>query len=182
MFAGILPLPDPMVWPVIAYVIFAPGQFSMPIGLSAVVLGHTQLPFVHTTTSLLGQLMLGTSVSTTVMMKLHILVFPHLSVAVNTMVDTPNAKVDPDAMPLVRTTVTGLLQSVAIGVLYTTLDAQRSTSTLTVIFAGQLLNTGAVTSLLTTIIALLLPVAPQPSVTVHVTVWLPPHKLGRMPV
>ena len=154
----------------------------MPIGLSAEVLGHTQLPLEHTTTSLSGQLMLGTSVSTTVMVKLQVCVLPHLSVAVNTIVDTPNGKVDPEAMPLVLTTVTGLLQSVAIGVLYTTLDAQRSTSTLTVIFAGQLLNTGGITSLLTTIIALLLPVAPHPSVTVHVIVWLLPHKLGRMPV
>jgi hypothetical protein len=154
----------------------------MPIGLSAAVLGHTQLPFVHTTTSLLGQLMLGTSVSTTVMVKLQVLVLLHLSVAVNTIVDTPNGKVDPDVIPLVRTTVTGLLQSVAIGVLYTTLDAQRSTSTLTVIFAGQLLNTGGVVSGDTMIIALLLLVAPHPSVTVHVTVWLPPQRFGRMPV
>ena len=116
-FVGTLPLPEPVVAPVIVYVTFAPGQFSIPIGLSAVVLGHTQLLFVHTTTSLSGQLILGTSVSTTVMVKLQVFVFPHLSVAVNTIVDTPNGKVDPEGIPLVLTTVTGLLQSVAIGVL-----------------------------------------------------------------
>ena len=83
----------------------------------AAVLDHIQLLFAHTSTALLGQAMLGMALSTTVIVKLQVLVFPQLSVAVKTIVVVPNGKVCPLAMPLVKATVAGALQSFATGVL-----------------------------------------------------------------
>ena len=114
---GMLPVPLPVVAPEMVYATLDPGQFSTPIGLIAAVLDHIQLLFAHTSTALLGHAMLGMALSTTVIVKLQVFVFPQLSVAVNTIVVVPNGNVWPLAMPLVKATVAGRLQSVATGVL-----------------------------------------------------------------
>ena len=114
---GMLPEPLPVVAPEMVYATLDPGQFSTPIGLMAAVLDHIQLLSAHTSTALLGQAILGMALSTTVIVKLQVLVLPQLSVAVNTIVVVPNGKVCPLAIPLVKATVAGALQSVATGVL-----------------------------------------------------------------
>jgi hypothetical protein len=114
---GILPVPLPVVAPLIVYATLELGQFSIPIGLIAAVLDHMHALSAQTSTALLGQAMLGMALSTTVMVKLQALILPQLSVAVNTIVVVPKGKVCPLAMPLVKATVAGRLQSVATGVL-----------------------------------------------------------------
>src|SRR5689334_12770266 len=76
----------------------------------------------------------------TVTVKLHVLVLLLLSVAVYVTVVTPSGNTEPLGKPAVRTTLTPPQLSVAVGVVYVTVWSQ------VVIFVGQLLNTGFVSS------------------------------------
>ena len=95
MIPAALLLPLAVVAPLIVYVIVEPGQFSIPSGFTSAELVQVHTPAsAHRSTNGLGHDILGIALSNTVIVKLHVVVLlPHLSVAVNTMVVIPNGNV-----------------------------------------------------------------------------------------
>src|SRR5690554_780051 len=112
----------------------------------------------------------GASLSSTVIVKLHAVVFSPPSVAVNSTVLTPTGKLLPLANPLVCVTVT-LQLSDADGVGKVTTALHIPASALIIMSAGQVIVGGILSSTVTT--ATQVPSFPFISVTVRVTLFSP---------
>ena len=94
-----------------------PAQLSLYIGAIDASEVQVQVVPAQAFTAFEGHWTEGISESTTVMTKLQSAVLPQASVALNVIVLAPNGNVVPEAGPETKLTLTGLLQSVAIGVL-----------------------------------------------------------------
>ena len=105
----VLPLPDPEVSAVLC-----PVQLSEPLG-AVYVTTASQEPEPAFTVILEGQLIVGFSLSSTVIVKLHEAVFPDASVTVYASVAVPTLKVDPLPAPDVNAVVEPLQLSVPVG-------------------------------------------------------------------
>ena len=107
---------ETLVTPLTAYVNVIPSQLSLNIGSVCSVDNQVQvLGSVQTTTSLLGQLTDGTSLSITVTSKLHKEVLLQSSTASKVKVVVPSGNGFPDGMPSIRATSTSVSQlSIAI--------------------------------------------------------------------
>ena len=104
------------VAPVVLNSIDAFGQFSIAIGFTALLLPNYkhQGQYTHNKHRWKDNLFEEYQLSKTMISKLHVEVLLHTSVAVNRC--SSNGNNPPDAMPPVNATLTGPLQSFAIGV------------------------------------------------------------------
>jgi hypothetical protein len=138
------PLGNPDVWDTIV-----PGQLSVAAGAAQLTTAE-QFPASLITFMLPGQeVNTGFSLSVTVTVNEHKLVFPAASLAVNTMLFTPIGNAEPLANPVVCTTETPGQLSLAMGAIQFTTALQSPGVFATVMLTGHDVNTG--TSLSTTV-------------------------------
>jgi len=164
---------EPLARPDVCTVL-APGQLSLPEGVVYVTVAP------HTPASLLtvmfeGQLIVGSSVSLTVTVKLHVAVLPLASVTLNVLVVAPIGNTDPLARPDVCTVLALGQLSLPEGVVYVTVAPHTPASLLTVTLEGQLIVGSSVS--LTVTVKLHVAVLPFASVTLYVFVVTPIGKI-----
>jgi len=154
------------------HAVVAPGQLSLVVATKLTI--ASQRPASVFVTMFAGHTAMGSSPSCTVTVKLHRLVFPLASVAVQFTAVTPLINVAPEGGAQI--TVVPLQLSVALAANVTT-ASQRPTAVLVAIFAGQLATGGwlSFTVTLKTHDAVL----PLASVAVHVTGVVP--RANRVP-
>ena len=133
-------------------------------------------PMLVIVVTLAGQVIVGTCVSLTVTVKLHIALLPEPSVTLNVFTVTPVGNVAPLDRPAVRVVEAPEQLSVPTGSAYVTTAPHTLLSLPVLILDGQLIE-GSTLSVTVTNWAHLA-VLPAPSVTVHITVDVPAAKVA----
>ncbi len=123
-------------------VITNPAQLSVAVGATQLTTAP-HMPGVLVVVTFIGHdVNTGNSLSVTVTVNEHMAVLPLASVAVYDMLVTPIGKVDPDGNPAVWVNTKPAQLSLAVGAAQNTIAPQVPGVLFTLIFTGQLVNTG----------------------------------------